>query len=89
VIIETFEKIATCFEKIDFLNFFVRYEKIPVTKVLNIFEHLTKKFAVHTTKTEKSNFKKSALSQTLQGFHKLFKISSEISDVSGEVFNFI
>ena len=64
--IESFEKIVTSFEKIDFLNFFVRYEKIPVTKVLNMFEHFPKKIWCSYDQNWKVQFKKSALPQTLK-----------------------
>ena len=77
-----FEKIATPVKKIDFFNFYKRYEKIPVTKVLNVFEHFPKKtFGCHTIKIENSNFKNSTLLPSFGECHKVFKMSSEISDV--------
>ena len=39
------EKVLTGFEKIDFKNFQVKYQKTLVTKVLNVFEHSPKKFS--------------------------------------------
>ena len=58
MLIESFEKIATSFEKIDFLIFFVRYVKTLGTKVLNIFEHFPQKIWCSYNQNWKVQFQK-------------------------------